>query len=474
MLQDSGPCKGLILGLLLNSSASHLALLKPKHALKLAAAAATLDPTSSKAYLRAGLALDALQLHGPANHFTRHAAHKGASNAGSSGNISEQLSEMMERLSTVAAAASATAAQAASAIRSALYADTKTLAPSTTGASQSMANGGSSVVSQSDNDQDVIAKSALVSKDQGNALFMDNIFEEALRCYESALCMLQQDCKRAAILLNNRSLCQARLGLLPSAVEDATAAVVMDPGQFKGYLRLGSALLQMDELAFALVCVNAGLTSCPGNTDLTELKQRIGTTSAAAARASRPATAASRSSQPLSEAASGASTSAEQNFACRVMTTAAQMASNNNNLAASRHAPGFSLADAPRATGWCDIRVKPFHTEFQQAGLWPAQCDELRAKEVLWSCYEHARALPMQDMVVKNEFSKHDPEQLDQVCGEVKTNSCLQNIQMKTTGQHPNNKMRIISDRMCKHTQSKRTRLKHAQTPFGIQGLMQG
>lgn len=451
-LFNSSVSKGLIISLLLNSSACHLALQQPSMSLKLAFTAAVLDSTNSKAFYRTALALDALQLHGAANWSMQQAAAVG--NTGSNSGSSVHANEMMKKLSPAAIAATATADKALSAICGALLTpDAEWLSPVTdsVGVDSSCSNSrnvscsavgtnASSVSNQSGSGgvESAVAEAdaASVIKDKGNTLFKNGSFADALSLYTAALSTLQQDSKQAAILLNNRATCHLRLGNLPFAVQDSSAALLLDSTQPKGYHRLGSALMQMGRLGDALACIDAGLVVAPGNEGLAVLQQRI--TIAVSASSTKKSKSSGSGSSPSiggsgsspnnsgSGSSSGGSSRTQANPAKAAQpkeepkTSGDAMTRMNEMMGMMDSMPGFNREEARKIglpeTGSLDKRVPPFHTEFSMEGMWPAQCDIPKSREFLLLVYENARGMPIQEMMVMStELKDEVPEYVMQV-----------------------------------------------------------
>ncbi|MEW5302765.1 MAG: hypothetical protein WDW36_005513 [Sanguina aurantia] len=458
LLLSGSHSQGLLISLLLNSAACHLALLQPALSLKLAFTAVVLDPSSSKAFFRAALALDALQLHGPANWCVKQAAKSAAASSSNGSSGSALAQEMAKKLSPAAAAATATAEQALSAICAALLLPDAQLLSSEdagrvgrSGASRgeersavdaSAGSIGGRCGGPGAGHAEAEAAVASAIKDQGNALFRSCSFADALGCYGLALSTLTHDRQRVATLLNNRATCFLRLGQLPSAVQDSSAALVVDPTQPKGYHRLASALMQTGQLDAALACITAGLVADPDNDGLAELQQRISTAltasnarrsgSGSAKRASSSAggssgggsgggTPGDRSGGGSSSFTQSAPGSMPEGAGQRKVSAGALSRMNDMNAMLSSF-PGFDREKARSLgipdTGLVDKRVPAFHTEFSMAGRWPPQCDIPRAQEFLLNAYENARGMSMQDvMVMSRGLEDEAPEYVLQRLG---------------------------------------------------------
>merc|ERR1712054_231864 len=82
--------------------------------------------------------------------------------------------------------------------------------------------------------------------DQGNAAFVDDDFDGAIRCYTAAL----KQTPNPQILVN-RSHAYFKLERYRDAAEDAKEALEMDKSSTKAALRLGVALFELEEFASA-------------------------------------------------------------------------------------------------------------------------------------------------------------------------------------------------------------------------------
>jgi len=114
-------------------------------------------------------------------------------------------------------------------------------------------------------------------KELGNKAFSSQKFEEAIEHYTSAI---KLDPKNH-VFFSNRSASHASLKQYTEAIADAKQCIKLNLTFIKGYYRLASAQLQMDDLTGATTTCKQGLNVDPGNKQLEKLlrqaKARIAT-----------------------------------------------------------------------------------------------------------------------------------------------------------------------------------------------------
>jgi len=78
-------------------------------------------------------------------------------------------------------------------------------------------------------------------KEQGNQLYKEELWEEAMNCYTRAIHLNQGE----AVLYSNRALCELRLSKFDLAREDIEDAIQLDPKNIKYFRVLSEVLLEM-------------------------------------------------------------------------------------------------------------------------------------------------------------------------------------------------------------------------------------
>lgn len=107
------------------------------------------------------------------------------------------------------------------------------------------------------------ALSAEQEKKIGNELFAKKQYDEAITHYTAAI-ELDGDSPQAALFYSNRSACYAGKGMWKEALEDARTSIKKDPRFLKGYLRIATAHLELQQFDEAETTLNAALLVEPG------------------------------------------------------------------------------------------------------------------------------------------------------------------------------------------------------------------
>jgi len=98
----------------------------------------------------------------------------------------------------------------------------------------------------------------------GNDAFARKAFDEAMIHYGNAI-KLDGDSPAAALYYSNRSACHAGKGSWKEALEDAKMSVQKDPRFIKGYLRIATAQLELQNFDDAESTLNAAIMVEPGH-----------------------------------------------------------------------------------------------------------------------------------------------------------------------------------------------------------------
>ncbi|XP_033757789.1 tetratricopeptide repeat protein 1-like [Pecten maximus] len=116
-----------------------------------------------------------------------------------------------------------------------------------------------------DEEKEEKRKEAQCCKEEGNKLFKDQIFKEAIRCYTRALhiCPLSFP-KDRAIMFSNRAVCKLKLDHKEDAIKDCTHALNLHPHYLKALLRRAELYEGEDKLDEALVDYQKVLELDPG------------------------------------------------------------------------------------------------------------------------------------------------------------------------------------------------------------------
>jgi len=110
-------------------------------------------------------------------------------------------------------------------------------------------------------------------KEEGNKMFKEQKFPEAIKCYTEAIGRgpptVNEECYK---LYSNRSACYTKLGALPEAEKDADKCIELKPDFAKGYSRKAHAQFLTKEYTKAMKTYELGLKQDP---ESAELKQGI-------------------------------------------------------------------------------------------------------------------------------------------------------------------------------------------------------
>lgn len=116
-----------------------------------------------------------------------------------------------------------------------------------------------------DEEKEEKRKEAQCCKDEGNKLFKDQSFKDAMRCYTRALhiCPLSFP-KDRSIMFSNRAVCKMKLDHKDEAIKDCTRALNLHPHYLKALLRRAELYEGEDKLDEALVDYQKVLEIDPG------------------------------------------------------------------------------------------------------------------------------------------------------------------------------------------------------------------
>jgi len=124
-----------------------------------------------------------------------------------------------------------------------------------------------------------IASKISGKKEEGNRLFKEGKFEEALNLYTEALEVDKFNVQTNAKLYYNRATVYAKLGKLSEAIDDCTKAIQLDKTYQKPYLRRGNAYMEIEEFDQAVKdfeqLVKMDLTNIEYNKLLKEAKEKL-------------------------------------------------------------------------------------------------------------------------------------------------------------------------------------------------------
>lgn len=112
---------------------------------------------------------------------------------------------------------------------------------------------------------------ALVKKNEGNALFKDKKYEEAIIKYTEAI---QHD-NSDVTFYSNRSACYAALGQYQNAADDGRQCVITDKNFVKGYFRAALGLQNLGNYDGAQEYVKRGLGIESSNADLKKMSREL-------------------------------------------------------------------------------------------------------------------------------------------------------------------------------------------------------
>jgi stress-induced-phosphoprotein 1 len=111
---------------------------------------------------------------------------------------------------------------------------------------------------------------AAEKKALGNAAFQTKQYEEALACYSEAIVMDPTN----HIIFANRSACLGAVGNWRQAADDAAECVKLDGCYIKGYFRLASAQIALNQPKDAEATARKGLAHDAKNTGLVQLVRK--------------------------------------------------------------------------------------------------------------------------------------------------------------------------------------------------------
>lgn len=103
-------------------------------------------------------------------------------------------------------------------------------------------------------------------KEKGNAALAAENFDEAIKCYTSAIELDPNN----HVLYSNRSAAYAKARKYALALEDANKTVSLNPSWSKGYSRKGGALAYLWRFDESIEAYEKGLQLDPGNAQLAE------------------------------------------------------------------------------------------------------------------------------------------------------------------------------------------------------------
>ncbi len=112
---------------------------------------------------------------------------------------------------------------------------------------------------------------AKTKKDEGNALFKDKKYEEAIAKYTEAIALDSND----VTFYSNRSACYAAIEKYTEAAEDGRQCVIVDKNFVKGYFRAALGLQKIGNLDGALEYVKRGLGIESSNPDLKKMSREL-------------------------------------------------------------------------------------------------------------------------------------------------------------------------------------------------------
>jgi len=111
---------------------------------------------------------------------------------------------------------------------------------------------------------------ALKAKEEGNALFRENKFAQAVEKYTEAIKRNPSD----HTLYTNRAQSYIKVMALPDALKDCEESIKLKPDFVKGYLRKGQIHFMMKEYQKALKTYEEAIELDPNNTEISEAVSR--------------------------------------------------------------------------------------------------------------------------------------------------------------------------------------------------------
>jgi tetratricopeptide (TPR) repeat protein len=373
LLQLPGEASSMLQDVLLNLSATHLNLAAPGPALQCATAVLPLcsstsssNPTSSSgskltdASYRAALALDQLGLHHAARYHMILAADYSEEDGcvGSSGTRQQWMAQLQQPTGRV------DKVQARQELARALAGmEGLAGAGSIAGAAAQQAAGAAAAGDRqkaSSIKEDAALKAAVAqcmsAKQRGDESLEAGEYSAALQCYTGALqALLAAKQLPVLALLNNRAICQLQLGgthRLQAALQDAVAALALEPTSEKAHYRRTSAALQLSWLQEAAAACQQGLAMVPCSEALQQLKLRLETAAPkAVAEVDNKA-----GSQPA--AASAAGSAGTSSGATSSTKSSAGASTASNSTASGTGSSSGSSSSKPKAKGGKKSRRK--------------------------------------------------------------------------------------------------------------------
>ena len=112
-------------------------------------------------------------------------------------------------------------------------------------------------------------------KNQGNDCFKAKGYKEARVYYSKGLAVSFEDKELKESLLGNRAQCNLLLGNYGKAIVDCRSMLAIDATKEKAWFRAAKALLQLDKLEEAKMCVENAWILKPENREIQELAKKI-------------------------------------------------------------------------------------------------------------------------------------------------------------------------------------------------------
>ncbi|RWS15316.1 dnaJ subfamily C member 7-like protein [Dinothrombium tinctorium] len=112
---------------------------------------------------------------------------------------------------------------------------------------------------------------AEAKKEEGNTLYKEKKYEDALKCYTQAI----ELCPDNVAYYGNRSACLIMIGRFKQALEDATKCTKLDQNYVKGYIREAKCYLVLGDLQSMQRSVDAVKRLDPTNQDINTDSQNL-------------------------------------------------------------------------------------------------------------------------------------------------------------------------------------------------------
>lgn len=227
-------------------------------------------------------------------------------------------------------------------------------------------------------------------KDRGNTFFNQKRYEDALIEYYCGLGSLKQ----ASVLFSNQAASNLKLTNFLNALQDSTAALVVDPFNAKASHRTLIALLELEELnsseLFSDICFDLNLM---GNDNaFLSIRDRI-----------QLSIDLSRQIQLGQRSESVAS----RKFLDRKLFDAHNKLSRNNNELKAMNAM-LEYSENCGGESILDSRVTKFHLAYASRGQWPAGCNVQRCKNHLEKVFEESRSMKTHELSLFNQLERPD------------------------------------------------------------------